>query len=195
MSLEYEVKIKVENLEEIERRLLELGAVLVDEVEEEDHYIDLRPCIDLRARDEALRVRISRSRIAKRELSELTYKGPRIVPNTKIRKEISVSVEDGRRLIEVFRSLGFRDHVVKKKRKIYRYGPYIFFLDNVENLGTFVEIEIEGVESVEQFLQELRKVISLLRISEKFIDKSYIELLMEKLEEIGEKANRDKKCS
>jgi len=182
MSVEYEVKVSVENLDEIERKLKQLGAVLIDEVMEEDYYIDLNPCIDLRSLDMALRVRVKKSKALKRVVSELTFKGPKIVPDMKIRKEITVAVEDGYKLLEIFRELGFRYYTIRKKRKIYRYGPYKVFLDDVQGLGTFIEVEVEGVESVDQFRELIKRFVSLLKISENFIVKSYLEMMLARVE-------------
>ncbi len=186
MDMEYEVKIPIPSIREIEEKLRILGATLVDEVEEEDFYVDLRPCIDLRARDMALRIRIKRSRLTKRTSSELTFKGPKLVPNMKVRKEISVDVSDGNKLLEIVKELGFRTYIVRKRRKIYRYGPYKLFLDEVQNLGTFLEIEVEGVKSVDEFREQIKKFVSLLKVSENFISKSYLEMILERIEKTQE---------
>lgn len=181
MSIEYEVKIQVEDLRDVEEKLRKLGAVFEDEVFESDFYIDLRPYKDLKASDEALRVRISYSSRLSRYVSELTYKGPKLTPNMKVRKEITVGVDDGKKLLQIFKELGFSYYVIKKKRRIYRYGPYKIFLDEVPNLGRFIEIEVEGVSSVEQFVNLMKRFIGLLKLSEEFISKSYLELFMERL--------------
>ena len=181
MSIEYEVKIQVEDLRDVEEKLRRLGAMLEDEVQESDFYIDLRPCKDLKSSDEALRVRISYSSKLSRYFSEITYKGPRLTPNMKVRKEITVGVDDGRKLLQIFRELGFRYYVIKKRRRIYRYGPYKIFLDEVPGLGRFIEIEVEGVENVDQFLKLMKKFLEMMKISERFITKSYLELFMERL--------------
>ncbi|HID80393.1 MAG TPA: class IV adenylate cyclase [Ignisphaera sp.] len=182
MTMEYEVKIPVSDIDEIERRLKDLGATLIDEVEEEDYYVDLNPCIDLKSKDMALRIRFVHSKQLKRRISELTFKGPRMVPNMKIRKEISTRVEDGTKVIEIFKELGFRYYVVSKRRKVYRYGPYKIFLDHVEGLGTFLEIEVENVSSVEEFLDMVKKLVTVLKVPENFIAKSYLELLLERID-------------
>jgi len=181
MAMEYEVKIPITDIDEIERKLQDLGATLVDEVEEEDYYIDLNPCIDLKSKDMALRIRFAQSKRLKRRISELTFKGPRVVPSMKIRKEISTYVEDGTKVLEIFRELGFRYYMISKRRKIYRYGPYKIFLDRVEKLGTFLEVEVEGINTVEEFIAMIKKLVTILRVSENFVTKSYLELLLERI--------------
>ncbi|MGC9147860.1 MAG: class IV adenylate cyclase [Sulfolobales archaeon] len=176
--MEYEAKFKASSLDEIERTLRNLGAVFEEEVYEEDHYIDLYPCVKLKERDEALRIRISRgNRTSQR--GELTYKGPKIKKNLKIREELTVEVSDPHVLIEIFKRLGFREYVLKKHRKIYRLANYKIFLDRVEDIGSFIEIEIEGVKSAEEFIEHIKKFKSLVGITGDHIVKSYLEMWLE----------------
>ena len=177
MVMEYEAKFRVQSHDDIERALRSLGAVYEEEVFEEDHYIDLYPCVKLKERDEALRVRISEGSRSKR--GEITYKGPKIRRDLKARDEITVEVRDPRDLIEIFRRLGFKSYVIKKRRKIYRLGVYKIFLDSVEAMGRFVEIEVEGVNSPEEFLESIRRLRSLIGITGDHIVKSYLELWLE----------------
>ncbi|MEM0438475.1 MAG: class IV adenylate cyclase [Sulfolobales archaeon] len=177
MVMEYEAKFEVKDHSDIERALKSLGAVYEEEVFEEDHYIDLYPCIKLRERDEALRVRISEGSRSRR--GEITYKGPKIRKDLKARDEITVEVRDPRGLVEIFRRLGFKSHVIRKRRKIYRLGVYKIFLDDVEAVGRFVEIEVEGVSSPEEFLERIKKFKSLIGITGNHIVKSYLELWLE----------------
>jgi adenylate cyclase class 2 len=177
MVMEYEAKFRVKDHESIERALKSLGAVYEEEVFEEDHYIDLYPCIKLRERDEALRVRISEGSRSRR--GEITYKGPKIRRDLKVRDEITVDVSNPRDLIEIFRRLGFKSHVIRKKRKIYRLGIYRIFLDDVEAIGKFVEIEVDGVDSPEEFLEKIRRLKNMIGISGDQVVKSYLELWLE----------------
>ncbi len=175
--MEYEAKFKVQDHGDIERTLRALGAVYEEEVFEEDHYIDLYPCVRLRERDEALRVRILEGSRSRR--GEITYKGPKIRRDLKARNEITVEVSSPRDLVEIFRRLGFRSHVIRKKRKIYRLGIYKIFLDDVEAVGRFVEIEVEGVSSPGEFLESIKRLKSLVGITGDHIVKSYLELWLE----------------
>lgn len=181
-SLEFEAKVRVDDFSVVEEKLSTLGAQIIDIVEEEDTYIDLNPCIDVVSRDIALRVRISRSVILGRERCELTYKGPRRAVDLKIRSEITVAVDSGYRVLEMFRELGFTEHItLYKKRKIYRYGASRIFLDDVEGLGRFIEIEVDGVESVEEFRRMVTEILDTLNLPKQLISKSYLEMMLEKL--------------
>ncbi|MCS7110967.1 MAG: class IV adenylate cyclase [Ignisphaera sp.] len=181
MHTEYEAKVRVEDLDAVEERLKAVGAQAVDVAEEEDAYIDLNPCIDVVSRDVALRVRVYRSLLSGRERYELTYKGPRKSRDLKIRSEITVAVDNGYRVLEMLRELGFTKHTtVYKRRKIYRYGAARVFLDDVKGLGKFVEIEVEGVKSVEEFRRVVAEILDILNLPKQLIPKSYLEMVLEK---------------
>ncbi len=186
---EYEAKFKVRDHGEIERALVKLGASLIDHVFEEDHYIDLYPCIDLKKRDEVLRIRITRSS-SNRVSGELTYKGPKKFKDLKVRDEISIEIGDPFKLLDIFGRLGFKNrYVIRKQRKIYRLGTYKIFLDTVESLGRFVEIEVEGVKTASEFVSKIEKLKNIINISGVNIVKSYLELW---LEERGKKYSGEK---
>ncbi len=174
--IEVEAKYEVKDLEDIERKLLDLGAVCIGEEHEEDYYFQ-HPCRDFMKTDEALRVRKNRNRI------ELTYKGPKISSLTKSRVEINVGVEDLDSIIALLEKLGFKKvFIVKKYRKKYRLSDEIrISVDVVEDLGSFIEIEVSSERS--KFREAEKKVLVIARslgLKGKPIIKSYLELLLEK---------------
>uniref|UniRef100_A0A7J3QFL6 Class IV adenylate cyclase n=1 Tax=Ignisphaera aggregans TaxID=334771 RepID=A0A7J3QFL6_9CREN len=181
LDIEYEAKIRVDDFNRIEEKLSKLGAVLIDFIEEEDIYIDLKPCIDMAARDMALRVRIYRSILSNTKHCELTYKGPRQSKDLKIRKEITLAIDNGYKAIDIFRELGFEKYIaVYKMRKIYRYGSAKIFLDDVKGLGKFIEIEIEDVNSIERFRENIMRILDTFDLPKELIPKSYLEMVLEK---------------
>lgn len=146
--LEVEMKFPVTEFAALETRLRELGATSAQPVEEYDHYFNA-PDRDFAQTDEALRLR----RIGTN--NRVTYKGPKRDLHTKTRTEIEVGVEDGEEAAEQFmqllRSLGYRPAaVVHKQRRIYRLDgrtfPIEICLDDVEEVGRFVELEIQAPE-------------------------------------------------
>lgn len=180
--LEVEIKVRIEDMNVVEERLRKLGANHLDTVHEVDYYLDLRPCLDLKELDMALRVRKRKSLLTGQEVSELSFKGKRISRDVKARKEITVKVEDPEKLVSIFNELGFsRGYTVEKVRKIYTYGSYKIFLDEVKGLGFFIEIELaEGVTDVSIAAERLREVVNALGISaESIVSKTYLELLTE----------------
>ncbi len=135
-SLEVEVKIPVDcgELNSILERLRGLGARVEGPLREEDVYLQ-HPCRDVIARDEAVRVRLSRGR------ARLTYKGPRI-PRGDVKARIEVEAEASPEILEVLEALGFREALRVVKERIYASLPSASVtLDRVEGLGCFVEVE------------------------------------------------------
>jgi len=84
----------------------------------------------------------------------------------------------------VLTSLGFFPvATVTKKRKNYRLGDFSISLDEVQDLGNFIEIEISAEDSkkYEEKVESIFKFIEKLGLNRKSaICKSYLELLLEK---------------
>lgn len=181
---EYEIKIPVDDLETVEQNIEKLGACLIGYVEERDYYIDTRPCINLVANDSVLRIRVSRDLNRDATAYELTFKGPREKHGfAKIRNEISVVVDDAGKLLEIFKMLGFKVLAeIVKRRRIYQYNEYRIYLDDVEGLGKFVEIElvVDGDEISTNVFDELLQIAEVLGAPKNFISKSYLELWIDK---------------
>ncbi|MEM4968046.1 MAG: CYTH domain-containing protein, partial [Zestosphaera sp.] len=76
---------------------------------------------------------------------------------------------------------GFPIITIKKKRRVYSAtgNKARIYLDEVEGLGNYVEVEVVNPESREEYLSILNKVKSELGLSkEENIIKSYLELRM-----------------
>jgi len=99
--LEVEVKAKI-NQKQVEKKLLAIGASSTGKEEQIDTYFN-HPCVDFKLRDEALRVRKVGSK------TYLTFKGPKVDPETKTRNEIELEVKG-----EIFSLLK-----VLGRRKVY----------------------------------------------------------------------------
>jgi adenylate cyclase class 2 len=192
MTIEIEVKVRIRDPDEVERRLQGLGAKLIDIVEEVDSYVDLAPCIDMRKQDMALRIRKRRSLVTGESINELTFKGRRMPGAVKARKEITVIISDGEKLLEILRELGFSNiYTVSKTRKIFALEDLKIFIDNVKELGTFLEIEAPSTMNIEKFRQVIKDLFNVLGVDESCIEsKTYLELLLEGREGIeGEKGS------
>lgn len=147
--LEVEAKFRLPDPAAIERRLLALGARLIADHVEADHYLNA-PDRDFARTDEALRLR----RIGPDNF--LTYKGPRRDSTSKTRQELELPCPPGddsaKDFLELFGLLGYRPTaVVQKQRKIYEWNRDRFrvhaCLDAVEKVGSFVELEIVADEA------------------------------------------------
>ncbi len=176
------MKFPVPDFSRVQQRLEEWQARPAEERRDADQYFNA-PDRDFAQTDEALRIR----RIG--PANYVTYKGPKRDPTTKTRTEIEVALAPGDRAAEDFRQvlLHLRYRAVAEVRKIRRvyhlqrqgWGLEIC-LDEVEGLGSFVEVEIVAPE---ERLDEARGVV--LRLAAELgltgsERRSYLELLLAK---------------
>lgn len=150
--MEVEAKILEIDVEEVKKKLLELGAKL--------EYKEMQICkiLDfddkrLHKKDEVLRVRKIGDKV------ELTFKGPtEKIGNTKSREEIETHVEDFEKTLKIFEKLGLIPiRSYEKHRESYKLGKITFELDNFPNvpIPPFLEIEGSSREEVEEMAEKL----------------------------------------
>jgi adenylate cyclase class 2 len=183
--LEIEMKFPVPDHEATRRRLVELGAVEQPALEQVDAYFN-HPIRDFAQTSEALRIRTSNGRVM------LTYKGPQLDPLIKVRHEIETQIEPGS--LAGFREtlvlLGFRPVCDVVKRRIpwrlrHTGREFEVALDDVDQLGAFVEVETLAPESERASARDaLLAVAEALTLSGQ-IRKSYLRMLLDKANGAG----------
>jgi len=181
MQLEVEQKYPVTDRAQLQTQLAALGCVFHAPIEQADLYF-AHPARNFKQTDEALRLRRSGDDVC------ITYKGPKLDPTTKTRREIELPIAGAegyngyRELLEV---LGFAAVMeVRKTRKpgtLHWEGTEIeVALDNVAGLGSFVELEIlspaEQLDAAKQCLASLAARLGLSQ-SER---RGYLDLLLSK---------------
>lgn len=140
---EVEAKARLSDLVEARRRAAALGGERLGREEQRDTYF-AHPQRDFAATDEAVRVRESWGR------GELTYKGPKVDARTKTREEVTVRVEPPGEAARILERLGFRPvAAVLKWRETWKVRGCEVALDEVENVGTFVEVEAHAATAAE----------------------------------------------
>ncbi|CAB3287961.1 Adenylate cyclase [Methanocaldococcus lauensis] len=173
--IEVEIKVKIDNKDEIIEKLKKFGFKFIKKKFQEDIYfngIDR----DFRKTDEALRIRDDDGTFF------ITYKGPKLDNISKTREEIEVKIEDKEKMRLILKKLGFKEVLpIRKIREIYKKGDIIASIDNVEGLGLFLELEKSISDSEitkkDEILNELLDLLKSLNISkDKIIRKSYLEL-------------------
>lgn len=153
----------------MEKRIRGLGARFIKKERQEDIYF-AHPSRDFKMRDEALRVR----RVEGEHI--LTYKGARQDSKIKSRPEIETKVEET--ILDILKVLGFSEvRRVVKRRDAYQWDRLKVYLDRVEGLGEFLEVEGKDWEDKDKILGLLRS-LSIPR--EELIRKSYLEMLEER---------------
>jgi adenylate cyclase class 2 len=180
MKYEVEQKFPVADVAAVEGGLAQRGVGVSQPQAEVDLYF-AHPARDFARSDEALRIR------RQGPLSSITYKGPKIDQTTKTRREIELPLPPGEESAaawaELLEVLGFRPvaEVRKLRRKVeipWQGRCVQGSLDEVEGLGSFVELELvedeAGVESARACIASLAESLGL-RESER---RSYLELLL-----------------
>ncbi len=181
MTYEVEQKFYVDDLAAVARRLRGLGASVGDPVTQSDRYLS-HPARKFEETDEALRLRVVG------EDAFITYKGPRIDPTTKTRRELDLRLPGGLHLVEqlseLFLLLGFRTvALVRKQRRAavvdWQGASIEVALDEVERLGQFVELEATaeeaGLQAARQRVASLSVELGLTRNERR----SYCEMVLD----------------
>jgi adenylate cyclase, class 2 len=182
MHWEVEQKHSVADLPAIRSRLDALGVDWHEPICQVDHYFN-HPARDFGQTDEALRLR------QVGDQNYITYKGPKIDPATKTRRELELPLPAGPgvggQFSELLLALGFVSAgIVRKDRQpgvLAWSGQQVeVALDDVQNLGCFVELELSATDSTldraKAALASLSQRLNL-AASERL---SYLELLLAK---------------
>ena len=170
--LEVEVKGKVRDLGTVEEKVKALEFSFVGVEEHSDIYYR-HPVRDFARTDEALRIRtVNGKRV-------LTYKGPKVDKVSKTREEIEVEVQGD--MSAVLDRVGFTPVTeVAKVRRVYKKGDISVCLDDVREVGTYVEVECIS-KDLERTRARVMEVVKALGIKDKDLERnSYLQLLLAK---------------
>jgi len=146
---EIEVKFYITNLQRVQNRLAELGAVVT---QPRTHEINLR--LDTLNYDLTKEKRVLRLRQDTR--TRLTYKGPGALrEGTLQRQEIEVSVSDFSKTLALLEALGFQVALMYEKyRTALEVNGVEISLDEMP-FGSFVEIEGQDPQAIHLVTQQL----------------------------------------
>jgi len=162
MAVNLELKIKINSPKEYEKKLKLKSAKFIGTIKQKDVYYKFQNGL-LKLRKEKNNfylIKYLRDEKGKRwsnyEIIELKGSNPE------------------KYLSEIFKT----ECVVEKSRKLYIYGNTRIHLDNVKNLGWFLELESVVVKNKKTAAKEFREVVNFLNIDlSKQIRKSYKNLL------------------
>jgi len=133
----------------------------IEDVIQEDTYFQ-SPARDFSVSDEALRIRHIRS-VNGFNIVEMTYKGAKKGDEMKIREEITLQVSDADTTHVMLTRLGFLEVMTVKKHRTNWSSPeeMQISLDQVEGLGTFLEIELLATDLIEakQRIKQMAKTL------------------------------------
>jgi len=163
--VEIEVKIIINDIDEVIGKVLDHGAQLEKERHLETNILYDFPSRSLYKMNHALRVRKTNKK------TFLTFKGtPQRSRKFKVRDEYETEVRNDKQLKKILKSIGLiPSFQYEKYRRIFRYKNLKICLDETK-IGNF--LELEGPRG------EIVKITRTLGFSKKeFIKKDYVELL------------------
>lgn len=160
MKLEIEVKAKIRDFETIKNKLIEIGCVLSLPIIQDD-YIYNKKGIDLYNNNHGipvLRIREQKGKII------FTLKKNRSNELDCIEKEVEVN--DRNNLNDIIELLDYEYNVeVHKNRIKTNYKDYEICLDEVDGLGSYIEVEKMSDEDGEKVQNELFDFLQTLGVS------------------------------
>jgi adenylate cyclase class 2 len=186
-SYEVEVKVPIDDEKGIMRTLLNAGGTQLNSEIQSDTYFD-HPCRSFSQTDEAIRIRVREPAdnhpliSSKHSSIELTYKGPKIDKTTKTRVEYTSGISDVKATTSILHHIGFK-HVatIKKHRTFFELDGITVSIDNVEGVGTFIELEIIA-DSKKEMQHARDRILSLVRSLSldptRMVRESYLELYL-----------------
>jgi len=194
---EVEVKILLNNKEDIEKKLKSIGGHYIISLIHDDTYFNMpKKLRNFYRTDEALRIRKSIefdkfNDSSKKRTDFLTYKGPKIDDSTKTRKEFDIKVDDGEKIIDVLKILGFREvYTVKKERELFgiEYDSEMLeiLFDYLPDLNQYfmeIESQVEHEDNIPKKREIIFNLLNKMGIGkEESIRKSYLELIIDKIQ-------------
>lgn len=179
--IEVEVKIAIRDRKIAEERLLQNGFSYQTKVTEDDIYYTSKH-YDMQEHDKALRIRTTENLDTGKRKAQLNCKGPKLDQISMTRKEIELEISEPDKMKEILIELEFYPAAarVKKTRTYYRKNEMTATVDQVENLGDFLELEIlaEKESDREKSLGKIRAVLEKLGCkNEKTLQTSYLSML------------------
>lgn len=183
---EVEVKISIDSFEEMENRILNVGAKKINQEVQIDSYFD-HPCRTFQETDEALRVRFRRpiggeELESSTDLVELTYKGPKIDSTTKTRIESSAKLNNAEEITSILENLGFKTVAeITKTRQFFSLPTITISIDDVEDVGLFLELEsiVKNNDEIDNARENIFAMVKELGLDPaQSIRESYLELYL-----------------
>lgn len=185
--IEVEIKLPIKDIYDTEHELFGLGFHFHKVFQQTDTYFDNAQS-QIRKEGKALRIRENRNITSTTKNAVLTFKGQKLDTVSMSRQEYETELADPDIMFNILQGMGYEPVApqVTKIRKEYfcqsRMGELHCFIDNVENLGDFLELEMlvsdEDVVTKDEILEELGKILAELGYSmSDTVTDSYLSML------------------
>ncbi len=156
------MKVKIADPAGLEKCLLGLGYILKETLRETDTYFD-GGMNGIKKSGQALRVRRTLVCATGKEHSSITFKGEKLDKISMARVELETGVENGETAERILSALGFFpvQPIVIKTRKVFKKEDISVCVDDVQGLGSYLELEImaESEEARPAALDRIEKLL------------------------------------
>lgn len=159
--MEIEIKATFENKQKLVNKLNKLGAEREKNKHQMDEYYN-HPSIDTRKTNEYIRLRYNSGKNNGIFAHHINIADG-------VNKEFEVPVEDVKTFKKILENLEFPIlGIIDKKRETFKLGEFTITIDEVKDIGNFVEIETEGEQTdVKEKKSSCVNMLSKLGLSEK----------------------------
>jgi len=183
MNIEVEIKVKIENFEEIKEKVSKIGKLVKSINQIDDYYV---PCHrDFFAKKphptEWLRIRTNPDKIIWEYTRSINPKGDGDYDHAEEYETEISNVEELRKILEF---LDFKKAVtIEKQREYWMCGSIEVALDNIRGLGYFIEAEAKGdfqnATEAKKACIDFLENLGIQDVRNKQIKKGYPQLLLE----------------
>lgn len=144
MNIEVEIKVKVENLEEIKRKVSKIGKLIKAIKQTDDYYIPVQR--DFFANKpqpiEHLRIRTNPDKVVFEYTKSVNMRAD---GDYDYAEEYETEISNPGELKKILGFLDFKKYVtIEKQREYWICGDIEIALDDIKGVGTFVEAEAKG---------------------------------------------------
>lgn len=168
--MEIEIRARIKNLKYIEKEIIKLGGSLYKAKKQIDKYFGEINLFKKLGYSFLIRIREEANKFF------LTYKGSKTHKDG-IWEEYELNIDNKIEAIKMFQSMGFNEVIeVRKNRKEYRLDNFSICLGDIENLGSFIEIEYIGHNTEKEKLINIMEKLGIDK--QHIIHKGYVTLLL-----------------